>query len=157
MTCKEKPNLFAPTDEQRRFLLHDSVWYEMLYAFGVSPHDETDYCAWEHVNFSRMGHARALYYFFETPTADRKHDDALSEDYGFTARPIDRPSDDRKRLNKDLFHLSYARFRHTKDTKAWPDTIISCLHDRCVDFIQHLLAQEPIRSNGRFSKMGTFT
>lgn len=142
MSCQKKPNTFAPTDEQRRLLLHDSVFYEILYAFGVSPHDETDYCAWEHVNYSRMGHARALYDFFETPIANRKLDDAVSEDFGFGARPVDRPPDDRTRLNKDLFHVSYARLRHTKDTKAWPDTIISCLQDRCVEFIQHILAHK---------------
>ena len=57
MSCKKKLINFVPNDEQRNGLLHDSVWYEMVYAFGVSPHEETDYCAWEHVNFSRVGHA----------------------------------------------------------------------------------------------------
>src|SRR5215510_2645574 len=142
MTRKKRPNTFVPTDDQRRFVLHDAVWYEMLYAFGISSYEETDYCAWEHVNFSLMGHARALYYFFETPLTDRQQDDVLCEDFGFPARPIDRPSDDRTRLNKDLFHLTYARCRHAKETKAWPDSIISCLHDRWVEFIQYLLAQK---------------
>jgi hypothetical protein len=142
MSCRKKPNTFAPTDEQRRLLLHDSVWYEMLYAFGVSPHKETDYCAWEHLNFSRMGHARTLYDFFETPTAERRSDDAISEDYGFPARAIERPANDRIRLNKQLFHLTYTRLKFNERSKRWPDTIISCLHDRCVEFIRHILSHK---------------
>jgi hypothetical protein len=142
MSCKKKPNTFVPNDEQRRSLLHDSVWYEMVYAFGVSPHEETDYCAWEHVNFSRMGHARALYDFFETSTAERRSDDAVSEDFDFSARPIDRPANDRTRLNKQLFHLTYTRLQYNETSKAWPDTIISCLHDRCVEFIRHILSHK---------------
>jgi hypothetical protein len=142
MSCKRKPNTFAPTDEQRRLLLHDSVWYEMVYAFGVSPHEESDYCAWEHVNFSRMGHARTLYDFFETPTGKRWSDDAISEDYGFSARPIKRPANDRIRLNKQLFHLTYTRLEYNETSKPWPDSIISCLHDRCVEFIRHILSHQ---------------
>jgi hypothetical protein len=142
MRCRKKPNTFGPSDEQRRLLLHDSVWYEMVYAFGVSPYDEGDYCAWEHVNFSRMGHARTLYDFFETPTAARRSDDAISEDYDFSARAIERPPDDRIRLNKQLFHLAYTRLEYNETSKPWPDTIISCLHDRCVEFIQHILSHK---------------
>ena len=114
-------------------------FYEMLFAFGISRHEPTDYCAWEHINFSRMGHARALYDFFETPAARRKHDDAVSEDFGFPARPIDCPDDDSTRLNKQLFHITYSRLRYNETRKPWPDTILACLHDRCVEFIQHLL------------------
>jgi hypothetical protein len=87
-----------------------------------------------------MGHARALYDFFETPTAKRKQDDALSEDFGFPAERIDRPEDDRNRLNKQLFHLTYSRLTYNETSKPWPDTILSCLHPRCVEFIEHLLA-----------------
>ena len=90
MTCDRKPSTFVPANEQRVALLYDSVFYEIIFAFGISPHDPTDYCAWEHINFSRMGHARALYDFFETPATKRKQDDAVSEDFGFPARPIDR-------------------------------------------------------------------
>ncbi len=139
MSKKKKSIVFVPTNEKRCLLLHDAVFYEILYAFGVSPHDSTEYCAWEHVNFSRMGHARTLYDFFETATASRKQDDAVSEDFGFPARPVNRPPGDRTRLNKDLFHLTYDRLRHTDSTKPWPDTILSCLHERCVEFINHLL------------------
>jgi hypothetical protein len=132
------------TDTEKRYILHDAVFYEILFAFGVSPHDQTDYCAWEHINFSRMGHARALYDFFETSKSKRdrrEHDDVVSEDFGFHARRIKRPTEDRTRLNKDLFHLSYKRLRHLKtpQNKPWPDTILGCLHEPCVEFIKHLL------------------
>lgn len=139
MNSNRKAPPFVPSEEQRIALLCDSVFYEMLFAFGISRHEPTDYCAWEHINFSRMGHARALYDFFETPAARRKHDDAVSEDFGFPARPIDRPDDDRTRLNKQLFHITYSRLRYNETRKPWPDTILACLHDRCVEFIQHLL------------------
>jgi hypothetical protein len=142
MSCTNKPNTFVPSDGERRSLLHDSVWYEMVYAFGISPHQETDYCAWEQVNFSRMGHAGALHDFFETPIAARRADDAVSEDFGFSARSFDRPPGDRMRLNKQLFHLSYSRLRYNETAKAWPDSIISCLHDRCVEFIRHVLSNK---------------
>lgn len=141
MTRKRDSSTFKPSEEQRINLLDDSVFYEMVYAFGVSRHDVTDYCAWEHVNFSRMGHARALYDFFETSKENRKQDDAVSEDFGFPARPVDRPSDDRNRLNKQLFHLSYSRLRYNETSKPWPHSILSCLHDRCVEFVEHLLKQ----------------
>lgn len=129
-------------------MLHDAVFYEILFTFGVSSHDETDYCAWEHVNHSRMGHARVLYTFFETSIAQREkirernkdYDDVVAEDFGFCARKISRPATDRVRLNKDLFHLTYARLRHTPSTKAWPDSILANLHQTCVEFIKHLLA-----------------
>ena len=148
---KEKQNQFKPTEEQKRLALHDAVFYEMLFTFGVSTHDETDYCSWEHVNFSRMGHARALYAFFETSIVDRDarrqrqkdYDDVVSEDFGFAASKIQNP-DDRERLNKDLFHLTYARLRHLKvpQYKPWPDTILGGLHEPCVEFIKHLLAHK---------------
>lgn len=141
MACDKKLSSFVPTDEQRIDLLYDSVFYEIVFAFGISPHDPTDYCAWEHINYSRMGHARALYDFFETPAAKRKQDDAVSENFGFLAQPIERPENDRNRLNKQLFHLTYSRLRYNETSKPWRDTILSCLHPRCVEFIEHLLAR----------------
>lgn len=139
---------FNPDDCQKRQVLHDAVFYEILFTFGVSPHDETDYCAWEHVNYSRMGHARVLYAFFETSIVQREkirkrnkdYDDVVAEDFGFCARKIPRPEGERLRLNKDLFHLTYSRLRHTPSTKAWPDSILANLHGTCVEFIRHLLS-----------------
>jgi hypothetical protein len=144
MCCKKKQKVFMPSQEQKRLILHDAVYYEILFAFGISAHDETDYCSWEHINFSRMGHARALYWFFETSIADRKQDDVVSEDFKFGPIIIQRPSDDQTRLNKDLFHLTYARLRHFANlqNKPWPNSILSCLHEPCVEFIKHLLAHK---------------
>ena len=148
------------TDEEKRYILHDAVFYEILFAFGVSPYDETDYCAWEHLNFSRMGNARALYDFFETSEKKRdkrEHDDVVSEDFGFPARRIQRPAEDRKRLNKDLFHLSYERLRHLKvpQNKPWPNTILGCLHEPCVRVHQAFACpQECLRQARRFQAMG---
>ena len=156
---QSKQTEFNPSDEEKCKILHDAVFYEILYTFGISSHDETNYCAWEHVNFSRMGHARALYSFFETSIAERDkrrqkqpdNDDVVSEDFKFGPLKIQRPAGDRKRLNKDLFHLTYARLRHTSETKPWPDTILSCLHKPCINFIEHLLAHRE-----RFGKPSDF-
>jgi hypothetical protein len=141
MCCEKKHKVFLPSQEQKRIVLHDAVFYEIVFALCVSEHKETDYCSWEHINFSRMGHARALYWFFETSIADRKQDDVVSEDFKFGPIIIQRPSDDQTRLNKDLFHLTYARLRHFANlqNKPWPDSILSCLHEPCVEFIKHLL------------------
>jgi hypothetical protein len=78
----------------------------------------------------------------------------VSEDFGIAARRISRPADDQKRLNKDLFHLTYARLRHFEkpENKPWPHSILSCLHEPCIEFINHLLAHK-----GEFGTPGDFT
>ena len=124
-------------------LLNDAVFYEILFALGVSQHDRADYCAWEHVNFSRMGHARALIYFFECGLNSKKWDDDLvSEDFGFAPNQIGISAEDRDRLNKDLFHLSSLRLRHNDRTKPWTDDILNRVHERTVSFIQFLLSDK---------------
>jgi hypothetical protein len=124
-------------------LLDDAVFYEILFALGVSPHDRADYCAWEHVNFARMGHARALIYFFECGLNSKKWDDDLvSEDFGFAPSQIGISPEDRDRLNKDLFHLSSSRLRHTDRTKPWTDDILNRVHERAVSFIQFLFSDK---------------
>lgn len=132
------PTLLSIADKSA--LLNDGVFYEIIFALGVSSYERTDYCAWEHVNFSRMGHARALIYFFECGLNTKKWDDDLiSEDFGFAARPIGISQEDRSRLNKDLFHLSSSRLRHTSKTKPWPDDILNRVHERSIDFVKFLL------------------
>ncbi len=129
------------TPKEKTLLLNDAIYYEMLFTFGVSSHDPADYCAWEHLNFSRMGHARALLYFFEsTSTAKKWKDDVVSEDFGFPAETISISKDERDRLNKDLFHLSSQRLRHTRDSKPWTDTLLQQIHERSVCFVDFILA-----------------
>ena len=127
--------------DSKTLLLNDAVFYEILFALGVSEHNPSDYCVWEHLNFSRMGHARALIYFFECSSKARKWlDDLVSEDFGFGASSIGLSQEDRERLNKDLFHLSVARARHNSNSKAWPHTILNRVHTRSVEFNRHLLS-----------------
>ena len=124
-------------------LLDGAVFYEALFALGVSPHDRADYCAWEHVNFSRMGHARVLIYFFECGLSSKKLDDDLvAEDFGFDPSLIGISPEDRDRLNKDLFHLTSSRLRHDAKTKAWTNDILNRVHERTVDFIRFLFSEK---------------
>jgi hypothetical protein len=132
--------------DQKTFLLNDAVFYEVLFALGVSAHDSTDHCVWEHLNFSRLGHARALLYFFESPSPDRKwDDDIVSEDFGFAASKVAISPEDRERFNKDLFHLSARRVRHTATSKPWPHSILQKIHERSVSFAERLLQDDPSR------------
>jgi hypothetical protein len=135
---------FVPSAEEKTEVFHNSLWYEVVFTFGVPAHDPTDYCQWEAINFSRMGHARVLYAFLETKTEDRSKDDVLAEDYGFPAESVDLPPEDRLRLNKDLFHLTYSRLRHTPASKPWPDSILSSLLEPCLRFMEHVRHQEEL-------------
>jgi len=59
---------------------------------------------------------------FDAGWLEEMDDDLVSEDFGF---PADRgiPQQTVHRLNKDLFHLSSSRLRHTAQTKPWTDDI----------------------------------
>ena len=106
----------------------------------------TIYCAWQHLNHSRMGHARALLYFFESPLGAKKwKDDVVSEDFGFPAALLVIEKGERVRLNKDLFHLSSQRLRHTPASKPWTNALLQQVHDRSIQFIEHLLSSAPGR------------
>ncbi len=131
------PNIL--TAKKKSVLLNEHVFYEIIFALGVSKHDAHDYCVWEHLNFSRMGHARALIYFFECPKR-KWPDDLISEDFGFPAKKIRLSKRDRDRLNKDLFHLSVARLRHKSKSKAWPHVFLNRVHERSVKFIRYILS-----------------
>ena len=130
--------------EDKSALLNDAVFYEIIFALGVSDHDASDYCAWEHLNFSRMGHARGLIYFFEC-SEDRRRSARRSPYLRisvFLPVLIRLSLEDRDRLNKDLFHLSSSRLRHSAVSKPWPHTILNRVHERCVEFVQFLLSPE---------------
>jgi hypothetical protein len=130
------------TQDQKTFLLNDAVFYEILLALGVSAHDRTDYCSWEQVNHSRMGHARVLLYFFEPkPPGKGWPDDLRCEHFGFPASPLTISEAERDRFNKDLFHLSCSRLRHTTpQTKWWTSESLNKVHERVVEFILFLLS-----------------
>src|SRR5947208_15687954 len=88
-------------------LLDNAVFYEVLFALGVSSHDRADYCAWEHVNFSRMGHARALSYFFACGLSAKKwDDDIVCEGFGFAASQLVMSPDHCDRFQNDRFTLT---------------------------------------------------
>lgn len=136
MASKEHP---SPTDDQLRALFTNSMLYEITFAIGVPMHYPYDYCVWESVNFTRLGHARVLYKFFETPAAARQFAcDVVSADFGFPARPNLITKDDWDRLNKDLFHLSYRRPRHKPEEKPWPPHLLGNLKEPVVDFMTHI-------------------
>ncbi len=127
------------TDAEKKAAFQNSMRYEIEYAFGVPQHDPHDYCQWEMINFARMGHARVLYAFLETEADKRQHkDDVLAVDYGYAAQTVVLPDEARERLNKDLFHFSYRRLRHTSETKKWPNGIISSLLEPVLGFMKHI-------------------
>jgi len=127
------------TPEQIKNAFQNSMWYEIVYTFGVPEHNPFDYCVWEMINFSRMGHARVLYTFLETPKERRFKDDVLAVDFGYPAETIKLSGEDRERLNKDLFHFSYGRLRHNPTTnKRWPNSIISNLHEPVLKFMKYV-------------------
>ena len=132
---------YKPTRQQIIEVFNNSLLYEILFTFGVPIHHTSDYCNWESVNFTRMAHARLLYCFLETPIANRRKDDVLSEDFGYPAAKIPLPPDDEERLNKDLMHLTYSRLRHTPTTRPWPDSILANLQDPIVGFMRHVESQ----------------
>lgn len=127
-----------PTPAQIRAIFRNSMSYEILFTFGVPRHDPYDYCHWETVNFTRMAHARILYDFLEGTKENRNKDDVVAEDFGFCARSIALPADDRDRLNKDLFHLSFSRLRHTPESKRWPSSILSNLLAPTLEFMKFI-------------------
>jgi hypothetical protein len=137
---------FVPTRQQVIDVFNNSLFYEILFTFGVPVHDPTDYCNWEAINFNRMAHARLLYDFLEQPIPGRFKDNVLGEDFGYPAAPIPLPPDDRLRLNKDLMHLTYDRLRHTPATKPWPDSILATLQDPVVGFMRHVETQADLFS-----------
>jgi hypothetical protein len=129
---------FVPSPAQTKELFRNSIWYEIVYTFGVPEHDPRDYCQWEMINYSRLAHARVLYDFLQTPKADRHLDDVVVEDFRYPVQAVTLPPADRDRLNKDLLHLSYGRVRHTRKTKPWPSSILSNLLDPVLGFMRHI-------------------
>lgn len=131
---------FTPTEEQLREVFDNSMLYEILFTFGVPSHHPADYAQWEFINYTRLAHARVLYGFLQTPRSKRRDDDVLAEDFGFACQPDILLGSDRERLNKDLFHFTYRRLRHTPatQTKPWPPTILANLHEPTLKFMRFI-------------------
>jgi hypothetical protein len=147
-----KAPLFTPTRQQIIDVFRNSMAYEIMFTFGVPDHDPTDYCQWETINFTRLAHARVLYPFLETSADDRWKTDVVSEDFGYPSQSIPLPVEDRPRVNKDLLHLTYDRLRHTPKTKAWPDSILACLWQPVVGFMDHVKNQADLFTSEDDSK-----
>jgi hypothetical protein len=86
-------------------------------------------------------HCRCLIDFFEIK--DRKiEDDILYADYGFDPNPLEL-NELKKRIHKELAHLSYSRKIITDSNKIWNlNELINPLFERCVKFINHILASD---------------
>lgn len=118
------------------------IRYEIEMAFTIPNHDPEDGHIRESVFLSMLIHARILLYFFEA--TDRRQDDVLCSDFGFPSRPVDLKPENRKRFNKDMMHLTYARLRHTPDTKHWPiKDILQPLLLRSCEFIDFVITHPP--------------
>jgi hypothetical protein len=89
---------------------------------------------------STLLHSRNLLGFFEQFT--RHKDDVLAEDFGFAHRTINIDPEYRRRLNKDLSHLTYSRLsRNTLEDKFWDyNQLVYPILDRSKEFFEYLLA-----------------
>ncbi len=107
-------------------------------------------------------HARNLITFFETAPKQRYKDDVLSEDYGFSARPLLITKRIRDRFNKDLAHLTFSRIARTRNTsesrkaKLWNFKDFSPLLERCDAFVQHMRS-EYLSSSGDAPELSEYT
>ena len=149
---EKKPRaVFVPKPDEIIRVFRNSMAYEIMFTFGVPTHDPTDYFQWEMINFTRLAHARVLYYFFETSIRARQRkmdgDDVVSEDFDFPAQSIPLPAADRPRVNKDLMHLTYARLRHSPESKPWPDSILACLLCPVLSFMEHVKNRSELFEN----------
>ncbi len=118
------------------------IRYEIGQCFIV-PRQEQD--AWhlkESVFLAILIHARILLTFFES--SDRRQDDVLCSDFGFSPSTVPMSADARLRFNKDMVHLTYSRLRHTPETKPWPVLeILGPLLERAIGFMSHVVSCPP--------------
>ena len=136
-------NMFYPKDDDLAAIL-PHIRYEIQQCFVVPTHDTTDSHIRESTFLAMLIHARLLLDFFETKK--REHDDVLCSDFDFLTAPVPIEPDDRKRLNKDIAHLTYSRLRHTPATKLWPvESILGSLRPTVVAFIRHVIDHPPKR------------
>lgn len=134
---------FTPKpDELVAILPH--IRYEIEQCFCVPKFDEKDEHIKESIFLAILIHARLLVDFFETKSEKRQKDDVLCSDFGPSAIQISMNEEDRKRLNKDIAHLTYSRLRHTPETKPWPvSSILNSLHAVIIDFVEFIIKKPP--------------
>ena len=132
--------------EEKSRVLNEHIYYEIITALGIPNCDTSDYFAWEDMNFARLGHCRVLIEFFSGSRSKKSdhrvlEDDVLSEEYGFGPKKFKFAPDVEDRLEKDLFHLTYARLRHEGDreNKPWPDAFLIEVHKTCIRFVRRVL------------------
>jgi hypothetical protein len=122
------------------------VQYEIESLLLTPDYDQSNKALQESVYFRKMAHCRALYAFFTKAASARqgpKDDDIVSEDFGFSARPLygNDSAHLLARFNKDLFHLTYSRLERTPTTKPWPmDRLFPPVSERSQEFVAHILA-----------------
>jgi hypothetical protein len=149
---------FCPTSQQKRDALQH-VFYEidqLLNALGllVKGIVKTNEPALSNILGnalleSWLLHARILLDFFErskrsTGRRNREQvelDDVLVIDYGFEPCEVEIDPYYRRRLNKDLAHLTYSRGKRELEEKRWPaNQIVPPILIRSSEFIRHLLS-----------------
>jgi hypothetical protein len=141
---------WSPSQEEIAAIL-EHVRYEIEHAF-FPPKDVPD--CWhirESVYLAMLIHARSLLDFFEhthrPQNRGRRDKDVLCDDFGFLSSEVQLSSDDKKRLDKDIAHLTYYRLRHQPATKPWPvDDILRPLRDRAAEFVAHVVKSPPLTS-----------
>lgn len=117
-------------------------------SFLFEPEDNgLDHYFTESLAFRRMAHARALISFFTDKATDGhvKNDDALADDYIYLGPPPFSKTeirDIKDRINKHLFHITYARAKLAPNEKRWPqETIFPPVITSCKDFVSHVLGK----------------
>jgi hypothetical protein len=123
---KNRNGEFHPTVEQRRRAIYD-LFYEIEHLIDVSTLSTKNRSLVMQIAIlvSVLIHSRNLLDFYERENRITRRgvelDDMLASDYGFPHQAVNVPSDLRKRLNKDLAHLTYDRSkRRTLEEKWWP-------------------------------------
>jgi hypothetical protein len=135
---------FTPSEQEIAAIL-PHLRYEIDQIFVVPHHDKKDWRIRESVYLAMLVHARLLLDFFEH--ASRKYDDVLCEDFGFKPAPVPLSDSNRRRLNKDIAHLTYSRLRHTPETKTWPwEDILGPIRERAAEFLSHIINNPPQHS-----------
>jgi hypothetical protein len=93
---------------------------------------------------SLLLHVRILLDFFEHAKDGRERDDVLAEDFSFIARGIALDPDTRRRLNKDLAHLTYESVERPRQAKGWQREAFLPLLARCHEFVVCLKADRSL-------------